>query len=102
MHDEVILEGSVFANPIARREAVRNAMRQSSSIYDRLEFTHQTQSTDRTYFEWEGTALGLPLWGVTAIAVGVDGRVRRVVLSHRPLDLVLKFSAALAYRLEPH
>jgi hypothetical protein len=76
MHDEVILEGSVFANPIAGREAVRNAMRQSSSIYDRLEFTHQTQSTDRTYFLWEGTALGLPLWGVTAIAVGVDGRVR--------------------------
>jgi hypothetical protein len=102
MHDEVRLEGSVFANPIAGREAVRNAMRQSSSIYDRLEFTHQTQSTDRTYFEWEGTALGLPLWGVTAIAVGVDGRVRRVVLSHRPLDLVLKFSAALAHRLEPH
>jgi hypothetical protein len=63
MHDEVLLEGSVFANPIAGREVVRNAMRQSSSMYDRLEFTHQTQSTDRTYFEWEGTALGLPLWG---------------------------------------
>jgi hypothetical protein len=61
MHDEVILEGSVLANPIAGREAIRNAMRP-----------------------------------------GVDGRVRRVVLSHRPLDLVPKFSAALAHRLEPH
>ncbi len=37
MPDEVILEGSVFANPIAGREAVRNALRQSTSIYDRLE-----------------------------------------------------------------
>jgi hypothetical protein len=54
MHDEVILEGSVLANRIAGREAVRNAMR------------------------------------------------RRVVLSHRLLDLVPKFSAALAHRLEPH
>ena len=54
MQDEVIFEGSVFASPTASREAVMNAMRQSSSICDRLEFTHQTQSTDRTYFEWEG------------------------------------------------
>ena len=102
MHDEVIFEGSVFASPTASREAVMNAMRQSSSICDRLEFTHQTQSTDRTCFEWKGTALGSPVWPMTAIALEEDGQVRRVVLSHLPLDLVLKFSAALTHRLEPH
>jgi hypothetical protein len=102
VHEDVILEGSVFANPIAGREAVRNAMQQSSRLYDRLEFTHETQSTDRTYFEWEGSALGSPVWGMTAIALEEDGRVACVVLNHRPLDLVLKFSAALAHRLEPH
>ncbi len=62
VHEDVILEGSVFGHPIVGREAVRNAMRHSSSLYDQLEFTHMTQSTDRTYFEWEGTALGLSLW----------------------------------------
>lgn len=102
VQEDVVLEGSVFAQPIAGREAVRNAMRQSSSLYDRLEFTRETQSTDRTYFEWEGTTLGLPVWGVTAISLGVNGRVARVVLSHRPLDVVLRFSAALTDRLASH
>jgi SnoaL-like domain len=99
VHEDVILEGSVFASPITGREHVRNAMQQSSRLYDRLEFTHETQSTDRTYFEWEGAALGSPVWGMTAITLEEDGRVACVVLNHRPLDLVLKFSAALADRL---
>jgi len=101
VHEDVILEGSVFPSPIKGREAVRNAIRQSSRLYDRLEFTHETQSTDRTYFEWEGAAIGLPVWGVTAISLGVDGRISRVVLSHRPLDVVVRFSAALGDRLAP-
>jgi SnoaL-like domain len=99
VHEDVVLEGSAFAIPIMGREAVRNAIRQSSRLYDRLEFTYETQSADRTYFEWEGSALGLPLWGVTAITLGEDHRISRVVLSHRPLDVVNKFSAALAERL---
>ena len=101
VHEDVILEGSVFPSPIKGREAVRNAMRQSSRLYDRLEFTHETQSTDRTYFEWEGAVFGLPVWGVTAISLGVDGRITRVVLNHRPLDVVVQFSAALSDRLAP-
>ena len=99
VHEDVILEGSVFPSSIKGREAVRNAIRQSSRLYDRLEFMHETQSTDRTYFEWEGAAIGLPVWGVTAISLGADGRISRVVLSHRPLDVVVRFSAALGDRL---
>ena len=97
--EDVILEGSVFPSPIKGREAVRNAIRQSSRLYERLEFMHETQSTDRTYFEWEGAAIGLPVWGMTAISLGADGRISRVVLSHRPLDVVVRFSAALGDRL---
>jgi hypothetical protein len=99
VHGDVILEGSVFATPISGREAVRNAIRQSSRLYDRLEFTHEIQSTDRTYFEWEGATLGRPVWGLTAMRLGTDGRVNRVVLSHRPLDVVDKCAAELANRL---
>ena len=99
VHEDVVLEGSVFEQPITGRDAVRNAIRQSSRLYDRLEFTHHTQSADRTYFEWEGAAFGQPLWGVTAISISVDGRITRVVLSHRPLVIANKFSAALAKHL---
>jgi len=58
VHEDMVLEGSVFNHPVAGREAVRNAIRQSSRLHDRLEFTHETQSTDRTYFEWEGLLSG--------------------------------------------
>ena len=101
VHEEVILERSVFPSPIKGRESVRNAIRQSSRLYERLEFMHETQSTDRTYFEWEGDAIGLPVWGVTAISLGADRRISRVVLSHRPLDVVIRFPAALGDRLAP-
>jgi hypothetical protein len=99
VHEDVVLEASVLARPVTGREDVRNAIRQSSRLYDQLEFTHETQSTDRTYFEWKGAALGLPLRGLTAISVAADGRISHVVLSHRPLDVVEKFAAALAEHL---
>jgi hypothetical protein len=99
VHEDVILEGSVLPEPITGRDAVRSAIRESSRLYDRLEFTHETRSSDRTYFEWEGDALGRPVWGVTALSLGTDGRINRVVLSHRPLPVVDKFAAALANRL---
>jgi hypothetical protein len=101
VHEDVILEGSVFASPIKGREAVRNAIRQSFRLYERLDFLDETQSTDRTYFEWEGAAIGLSVWGVTAISLGADGRIGRVVLCHRPLDVVVRFSAVLGDRLAP-
>jgi hypothetical protein len=101
MHEDVILEGSVFGSPITGSETVRNAMRQSSNLYDGFGFKHETQSADRTYFGWEEAALGMPVWGVTALTLGVVGRISRVVVSCRPLDVVNRFSAALADRLAP-
>jgi hypothetical protein len=68
VHEDVILEGRVLASPITGREHVRNAIQQSSRLCNRLQFTHETQSTNRTYFEWEGTALGSPVWGINVAA----------------------------------
>src|SRR5438477_691217 len=99
VHEDVILEGSALADPITGRDVVRSAILESSRLYDRLEFTHETRSCDRTYLEWEGAALGQQVWGVTALSLDTDGRINRVVLSHRPLGVVDKFAAALANRL---
>jgi hypothetical protein len=72
VHEDVILEGSDLPDPITGRDAVRIAIRESARLYDRLEFTHETGATDRTYFEWEGAALGQPVWGVTALSLDTD------------------------------
>ena len=45
VHEDVVIEGSVFATPIKGRDAVRNAIRQSSGLYDRLERTWSVRST---------------------------------------------------------
>jgi hypothetical protein len=96
---EVVLEGSVFAQPIAGRDAVWNALRVSGSIYDRLEFTHEVISEDRTYLEWEASAVGVEISGVTALTTHRGGSITRIALHHRPFGAVTRFSAELAERL---
>jgi hypothetical protein len=96
---DAVLDGSVFAHPITGRDAIWSVLQLSGSLYDRLEFTHEVVSADRTYLEWEARALGLQVWGVTALTKGAEGRITRIALHHRPLGAVIRFSTGLADRL---
>jgi hypothetical protein len=91
-----VLEGSVFAHPITGRDEIWHVLRLSGSLYDRLEFTHEVIAADRTYLEWEASASGLQIWGVTALTKDTEGHVIRVAMTIRPLGAVNRFSAALA------
>jgi hypothetical protein len=92
---DAVLEGSIFPRPIIGREAVWDALRLSASIYNSLGFTHEASCDDRTYLEWEATALGLQMWGVTVLTRNVDRLIMRVALHHRPFAAVTRFSAQL-------
>ena len=94
-----VLEGSVFAHPIIGRDEIWNVLRLSGSLYDRLEFTHEVIAADRTYLEWEASAFGLQIWGVTALTKDIEGHVIHVAMTIRPLGAVNRFSAELADRL---
>lgn len=98
VHADAILVGSVLTQLVAGREAVWNMLRLTGSIYDTLDFVHETQGEDRVYLEWNATALGLEIGGLTALELDADGRVLRVALHHRPLGAVSRFSAELARR----
>jgi hypothetical protein len=89
----------VFAHPISGRDAIWSVLKLSGSVYDRLEFTHELVSSDRTYLEWEAGGLGLQIWGLTALTKDTQGRITRIALHHRPLGVVTRFSAQLADRL---
>jgi hypothetical protein len=95
---EAVLEGSVFAHPVTGRDAVWNALRLSGSIYDRLEFTREVITEDRTYLEWEASAVDLHMSGVTALTTPRGGSITHIALHHRPLDAVTRFSAEFASR----
>ncbi len=43
VHADAILVGSVLAQPVAGREAVWNMLRLTGSIYDTLNFVHETR-----------------------------------------------------------
>jgi hypothetical protein len=91
----IVLEGSVFAEPIGGRDNVFRTLRLSAILFERLDFTHETCAPDRTYLEWSAHAAGTELSGLTALTLDTHGVVTHVALLHRPLAAVESFSARL-------
>ena len=95
----VRLEGSIFATPIDGREKVWTSLRTAGGITERLSFTRESTTRDRSYLEWELEALGRQFEGITVLGFDSSGLVDRVAVHHRPLGAVLAFSAELGRRL---
>lgn len=98
--EDVVLEASVLAKPIAGRTSVASVMAAASTIYESLEFTAEASDTTTTYLQWKATAFGgVQLFGVTVLEKNADGKVVRAAIHHRPLGAALQFSAAIRDRL---
>ncbi|MET7999244.1 alpha/beta fold hydrolase [Amycolatopsis sp. NPDC005232] len=98
--EDVVLEAGTLLEPVEGRENVQRVMAAASGIYESLKFTHQTESGERTYLEWEAVAFGgATLLGVTVLTKDEAGRIVHAAIHHRPLGGALKFSAELGRRL---
>jgi hypothetical protein len=95
---DLALEGSNFTETINGRDSVFRAMRLSASLYDRLELVHEAVLADRTDMEWEASAFGLAISGVTVLTIDSGGWLVQVALRHRPLGAVERFSAEFRER----
>ena len=72
----------------------------ASSIYESLEFTAEAHSGSTTYLQWRATAFGgMEIKGITVLERDADGKVVAAAIHHRPLDVVLRFSAEIRDRL---
>ena len=99
--EDVVLEASVLPDPITGPSGIRSVFSATAAIYETIGFTHETTQGSKTYLEWEGKALGgLTAAGVTVLTRNATGKIESVRLMHRPLPMVLAFSAELARRLE--
>jgi hypothetical protein len=99
--EDVVLEASVLPDPIKGPSGIRSVFSATAAIYETIVFTHETTQGSKTYLEWEGKALGgLTAAGVTVLTRNATGKIESVRLMHRPLPMVLAFSAELARRLE--
>jgi hypothetical protein len=95
----ITLDGSILARPVHGRHAVWATLTTADGIYDSLVFTHHAAADGRVYLEWQATALGMRIDGVTILVADDQGQFARVAVHHRPLDAVLAFSAEMARRL---
>jgi len=64
-----------------------------------VELTQETVDGPRTYLEWEGKAFGKSVGGSTILTRNASGLIENIQIYHRPLPMVLQFSAELENRL---
>jgi hypothetical protein len=92
---QVRLEGAIFATPIDGREKIWTCLRAAGSITDKLTFTHESSTADRTYLEWELEALAQRCDGVTVLTLSGSGLIDNIAIHHRPLGAILAISAEM-------
>jgi hypothetical protein len=98
--DDIMLDATALAAPVHGRELVATVMATASSIYETLEFTDSAHAGLTSYLQWRATAFGgMEIRGVTILDRDADGEVTRAAIHHRPLPMVLRFSAELRDRL---
>ncbi|WP_175968587.1 nuclear transport factor 2 family protein [Burkholderia sp. BCC0322] len=97
---DVRLIASALVRPIVGRDLVKAVMAGASESYEHLVFTDQAKTDGRTWLEWEArTYSGLELSGVTVLTMNEKGEIDELSIHHRPLPMLLKFSAELGDRL---
>jgi hypothetical protein len=95
-----VLHASVLSEPCAGVELVETVIAASTGgMYDALVFTRETVDGPRTYLEWEGKAFGKSVGGSTILTRNASGLIENIQIYHRPLPMVLQFSAELENRL---
>jgi len=98
--ENIVLDTSVMNASCVGIEAVSAFFSATSGMYDRLAFTHETVDSLKTYLEWEGQAFDMDVAGSTTLTRNGAGLIESIRLYHRPLHMVVRFSAELGRRLK--
>ncbi len=70
-----VLEASVLAAPIVGAPGIRAFFEATRVMYDRIQFMSEHLEAQRTWLEWQGEYLGLPVAGVTVLITGAGGAI---------------------------
>ena len=95
-----VLHASVLNAPCIGVEPIAAFFAVTSGMYDRLAFTHETKDGSKTCLEWEGKVFGEDVAGTTILTRNYTGLIESVQLYHRPLHIIVRFSAELRRRLQ--
>jgi hypothetical protein len=98
---EPVLYASVLNGPCVWLDAIAAFFAATTAgMYESLAFTNETVDGLKTYLEWEGKAFGKDVGGSTVLTRNEADLIQSVRLYHRPLQVVVLFSAELAKRLQ--
>jgi len=95
-----VLHASVLNAPCIGVEPIAAFFAVTSGMYDRLAFTHETKDGSKICLEWEGKVFGEDVAGTTILTRNDAELIESVQLYHRPLHIVVRFSAELGRRLQ--
>ena len=95
-----VLYASVLNAPCIGIERIAAFFAGTSSMYDTIRFTHETTDSSKTCLEWEGKVFGEDVAGTTILTRDDAGLIESVQLYHRPLHIIVRFSAELRRRLQ--
>lgn len=98
--DDIIIEATVLKKPVKGLNLASKVMWSASDTYESLEFTEHFSDGDYVCVQWEATAFGgKPLYGSTIIHTNSENKIDHVIIQHRPLDVMLEYSAEQNHRL---
>ncbi len=96
----VTIDTSITTRSIIGPVDLQSFFDASRTMYDAINFTHETNSASRTCLEWEGKFRGKDIAGTTILAFDDNGLIESIRLYHRPYEQVIAYSAELGRRLE--
>jgi len=95
-----VLYASVLNAPCIGVERIGAFFAATGGMYDIIAFTRETKDGSKTFLEWEGKVFGEDVAGTTILTRDEAGLIEGVQLYHRPLHIVVRFSAELRRRLQ--
>jgi hypothetical protein len=95
-----VLYASVLNAPCIGVERIGAFFAATGGMYDIIAFTRETKDGSKTFLEWEGKVFGEDVAGTTILTRDEAGLIESVQLYHRPLHIVVRFSAELRRRLQ--
>jgi hypothetical protein len=96
----IVIDTSIATRSIIGPGDLRSFFDASRTMYDAINFTHETNSASRTCLEWEGKFQGKNIAGTTVLAFDENGLIESIQLYHRPYEQVIAYSAELGRRLK--
>jgi len=95
-----VLYASVLNAPCIGVERIGAFFAATGGMYDIIAFTRETKDGSKTLLEWEGKVFGEDVAGTTILTRDEAGLIESIQLYHRPLHIVVRFSAELRRRLQ--